>query len=134
MTTMKAKEYLSQYRKSLETAAKIEAHLDELKAEAYKLKDHEGQKVELDEAVARYMDACSIEAAELNRLSGVRIEVQQLIDKVADDKLHALLREIYIYGKRLVRIAADRDQSYEHICRLHGDALNAIRSIRPDLE
>gem|GEM_PF-6871273 len=26
------------------------------------------------------------------------------------------------------------NEDYEHICRLHGDALNAVRALRPDLE
>ena len=25
-------------------------------------------------------------------------------------------------------------ETYEHVCRLHGNALNAVRAIRPDLE
>ena len=118
-----------QYRESLDRMREITEHLDELKAEAVRLRDHEGQRVELDAAVAHYVDACEDSARELNRLASLRAEITGTIDTVPDKRLRHLLREIYINGKRIVRIAADRDQSYEHICRLHGDALCVIAEI-----
>lgn len=131
---MKAKEYLSKYRESMERTNSTEQHLHELKAEAIRLKDHEGQSVALDEAVAQYVDACNDAAAYLDMLGNMRREIANTIDAVQNKKLQQLLREVYINGKNLVRVAADREQSYEHICRLHGDALNAVRALRPDLE
>lgn len=131
---MKAKEYLSKYRESMERTNSTEQHLHELKAEAIRLKDHEGQSVALDDAVAQYVDACNDAAAYLDTLGVVRKEITDTIEAVQNEKLKILLQEVYINGKNLVRVAADRDQSYEHICRLHGNALNAVRAIRPDLE
>ena len=131
---MTAKEYLMQYRQSMERTAEIETHLHELKAEAIQLKDHEGQSVALDDAVAKYTDACDEYGHELNRLAALRGEIRGTIDSVPDKRLRSLLREIYINEKRLVQIAAERNQSYEHICRRHGDALNAVRAVRGDLE
>lgn len=131
---MTAKEYLGKYRKSFDLAAETEQHLNELKAEAYQLKDHEGRSETLDAAVAKYMDACNDAGAYLDMLDCQRRDVKKTIATVQSEKLRKLLTEIYIYGKSLVRIAADRNQSYEHICRLHGNALNAVRMIRPDLE
>lgn len=131
---MTAKEYLQKYRQSMERTAETEQHLHELKAEAALLKDHEGHSVKLDAAVARYVDACNDAAAYLNLLEDIRKEVKETIGFIRSDKLRQLLTEIYINGKKLVYIAAERDQSYEHICRLHGEALNAVRAIRPDLK
>ena len=131
---MTAKEYLQQYRESMERAKEVAEHLDELKAEALALKNHEGQKVALDDAVQKYVDACNDAAAYLNMLDNMRREIANTIDAVQNKKLQQLLREVYINGKYLVRVAADREQSYEHICRQHGNALNAVRAIRPDLE
>lgn len=131
---MKAKEYLMQYRESMERTAEIEQHLAELKAEAIRLKDHEGQSVKLDDATAKYVDACDEMSAELTRLHDLREEIKRTIDSVPDKRLRSLLREIYINGKRLVQIAAERNQSYEHICRRHGDALNAVRAVHGNLE
>lgn len=131
---MTAKEYLQQYRASMARTNSTEQHLHELKAEAIRLKDHEGQSVALDDAVAQYVDACNDAAAYLDTLGVVRKEITDTIEAVQNEKLKILLQEVYINGKNLVRIAADRDQSYEHICRLHGNALNAVRALRPDLE
>lgn len=130
MTPKEAKEYLIQYRQSLVRTGEIEAHLRELKEEAVSLKNHEGYSVALDEATALYVDACDEKAAELRRLESVRREIEELIDSVNDIRLRELLREIYISGRKLVRIAADRDQSYEHICRLHGEALLEVCRIK----
>ncbi len=84
--------------------------------------------------MARYVDACNAAAGELDRLEALRKEIAAAVEAVPDARLRELLREIYIGGKKIVRIAADRDQTYEHVCRLHGNALNAVRAIRPDLE
>lgn len=126
---MTAKEYLMQYRESMERTAEIEQHLAELKAEAIRLKDHEGRSVALDAAVARYVDACNAAASELNRLAALRGEIQGAIDSVPDARLRNLLTEIYMGGQTLVRIAADKNYSYEHICRLHGEALRRVSEI-----
>lgn len=126
---MTAKEYLMQYRESLDRTEEITEHLTELKAECIRLRDHTGTRIALDRAVARYVDACENAAAELNRLAARRAEIIAAVDAVPDKRLRTLLREIYISGKRIVRIAADRNQSYEHICRLHGQALRVISDI-----
>lgn len=126
MTAKEAKAYLSRYRESFDRAKEVNAHLDELKAEAVALKNHLGQKVALDDAVQKYVDACDDAGAYLEMLDGLRQEIRQTIESVPNVRLRALLREIYISGKSIVRIAADRGQSYEHICRLHGAALLAV--------
>lgn len=128
---MTAKEYLMQYRESMERTAEIETHLHELKAEAIRLKDHEGQSVKLDDATAKYVDACDEMSAELTRLHDLREEIKQTIEAVPDARLRNMLTEIYMGGKTLVRIAADKNYSYEHICRLHGEALRLVSEIMP---
>ena len=129
MTAKEAKAYLIQYRESLDRAEETAAHLAELKAEAVRLKDHKGQSIKLDAAVAKYIDACDDAGLYLKMLEDRRKEIKAVIDAVPNQKLQQLLREIYINGKKIVRIAADRDQTYEHICRLHGDALIAVCNV-----
>lgn len=126
MTSQEAKSYLMQYRESLDRTREITQHLDELKSEAVRLKDHEGQSVKLDEATAKYMDACDESADELNRLAELRNGIKREIEAINDNRLRKLLTEVYINGTKLVRYAANLDQSYEHICRLHGEALRAV--------
>ena len=129
MTPKEAKAHLSKYRESIELAHKTIEHLSELKAEAEQLRDHEGQSVELDAAVIRYVDACNDAGAYLEMLSILRDEIRQTVERVPDARYRELLREIYINGKKIVRIAADRNQTYEHICRLHGAALLAVSEV-----
>lgn len=126
MTPQEIKQYLLQYRETLDRASELEQHLHELRAEAIKLQDHDGKSVALDAAVSKYVDACDSAADELNRMALIRSEIVALIDSLQNDKLRSLLREIYINGKRLVQIAAERNQSYVHICRLHGYALTIL--------
>lgn len=132
--TMTAKEYMKQYRESYEAVQEIAEHLADLKAEAVTLQGHDGQKASLDAAVARYVDACGEQASELARIDRLRSEILRTVHSIPDKRLRQLLREVYILGRPLVRIAADRGQSYEHICRRHGEALNAVRKVRPELK
>lgn len=129
MTPKEAKEYLMQYRESLERTREITEHLSDLRAIAENLRNERGQRVALDAAVANLVDAQDRAASELNRLCALRGEILGTIDLLQDKRQRQLLHEIYICGKKLVRIAADRDQSYEHICRLHGQALCVVANI-----
>ena len=126
MTAKEAKSYLMKYRESLDRAAEVNAHLAELRSEAEQLKTHEGKSIRLDAAVARYIDACNDAGAYLDMLRDMRDEIVDTIERVQKQNLRQLLREIYIDGKRLVQIAAERNQSYEHICRMHGEALLTV--------
>ncbi len=129
---MKPKEYLQQYRESMDRTKAITDHLDELKEEAIRLKDHEGHSVALDDAAARHVDACNTAAVELEQLEALRKEITETIKSVPDARLRELLYEIYIVGKKIVRIAADRDLSYEHVCRMHGQALIELSAVLPE--
>lgn len=129
MTTKEVKSYLMQYRESLASTQELTEHLSELRAECEKLRDYTGEHIALDAAVAKYVDACNDAAAYLGMLAKRRKDIERTIDSVQSERLRSLLREVYVNGKNLVRIAADRDRSYEHICRLHGAALCAVADI-----
>ena len=120
-----------QYRESLIRTQELTAHLNELRAECDQLRDHTGERVALDAAVAKYVDACDDAAAYLAMLAELRNEIAHIIDSVQNTRLRELLTERYINGRTLVQIAADRNQSYEHICRLHGAALCAVSELLP---
>jgi DNA-directed RNA polymerase specialized sigma subunit len=126
MTTKDAKAYLMQYRESLERADEIEQHLHELKAEAIRLKDHEGRSVALDGAVQKYVDACNNSEAELNRLAALRAEIIGTIDAVKDDRLRNILRRRYILGQKWEQIAVSLMLEYRWVLRLHGRALTEV--------
>jgi len=123
---MNAKEYLMQYRESMERTSEIETHLHELKAEAIRLKDHEGHSVKLDAAVAQYVDACNAESAELNRLAALRGEIQGMIDSVSDKTLRSLLYWRYICGCTWEQAAVNMHYSWRRVLQLHGVALRIV--------
>lgn len=123
---MTAKEYLMQYRQSMERTAEIEQHLAELKAEAIRLKDHEGQSVKLDDATAKYVDACDEYAHELDRLAALRGEIQGVIDTVPNAKLRSLLHWRYISGYTWEQVSVQMNYTYRRSIQLHGAALQAV--------
>lgn len=126
---MKAKEYLQQYRETLERTQEITDHLTELKAEAERLKDHEGQSIQLDDAVAKYVDACDNAAEYLEALSNIRKEIFGTIEKVNDKTLRTLLRYRYIHGMTWERVAVAMNYSWRQTIRLHGTALTAVKDV-----
>ena len=117
------------YRESVQKTAEIASNLAELKAEAETLKDHEGQRVELDAAVAKYVDACKDAEKELDRLADLRKEIRSVIDSVEDARLHSLLWRRYISGMTWEQVAVSMNYTYRRVTQLHGDALKAIRII-----
>jgi DNA-directed RNA polymerase specialized sigma subunit len=127
--TVTAKEYLMQYRESMERTAEIETHLHELKVEAIRLKDHEGQSVALDEAVAKYTDACDEYAHDLSRMEVLRSEIQGAIDSVPDKTLRSVLHWRYICGYTWEQVAVKMNYSYRRATQLHGTALQHITRI-----
>ena len=126
MTTKEAKAYLMQYRSSMEKTADIEHHLRELKEEADNLKDHEGQSIVLDAAVAKYVDACKESEEELDRLAELRMEIRKTINDVQDSKLQSLLWRRYISGFSWEQVAVSMSYTYRRVTQLHGDALVCV--------
>lgn len=131
MKPQDAKRYLAQYRESMERAGEIVSNLSELKREAEALRDHEGQRVQLDAAVAKYVDACKESEDELDRLAEIRTQIMTLIDKVGDTKQHSVLWRRYISGMTWEQVAVSMSYTYRRITQLHGAALRTICEIMP---
>ena len=123
---MNPKKFMQLYRESVQKTAEIASNLAELKAEAETLKDHEGQRVELDAAVAKYVDACKDAEKELDRLADLRKEIRSVIDSVEDARLHSLLWRRYISGMTWEQVAVSMNYTYRRVTQLHGEALKAI--------
>ena len=120
---MEPKKYLQQYRASIVRTKEIADNLSELKAEAEALKNHEGQRVKLDDAVSKYIDACEEAASELERLEALRIDIMHLIDDVTDERMHSVLWRRYISGFTWEQIAVSMNYTYRRVTQIHGDAL-----------
>ena len=129
MKPQDAKRYLLKYRESVEKTAEIASNLADLKAEAENLKDHEGQRVGLDAAVAKYVDACKDAEQELDKLAAIRKDILTVINAVENPKLHSVLWRRYISGLNLTQVAVSMSYEYRQITRLHGQALQAVCEI-----
>lgn len=126
---MNPKKFLQSYRESVEKASEIAQNLAELKAEAEALKGHEGQRVELDAAVVKYVDACKDAEKELDRLADLRKEIRSVIDSVEDARLHSLIWRRYISGMTWEQVAVSMNYTYRRVTQLHGIALKEIDRI-----
>lgn len=129
MKPQDAKRYLLKYRESVEKTAEIASNLADLKAEAENLKGHEGQRVGLDAAVAKYVDACEEAERELDKLAAIRKDILTVINEVENPKLHSVLWRRYISGLNLTQVAVSMSYEYRQITRLHGQALQAVCEI-----
>ena len=54
-------------------------------------------------------------------------EIEAAIDTMPDLRLAQLLRYRYLNGYTWEQIAVDMSYSYMHICRMHGNALGALK-------
>ncbi len=79
---MDPREYMIQYRESLNRTKQITDHLSQLRELAEDLRDESGRRVSLDEAVANLADAQEQTASELNRLCALRGEILGTINSV----------------------------------------------------
>lgn len=126
---MDPKKYLRQYRESRDRTLEISTNLKELKEEAEALKDHEGQRVELDAAVAKYVDACEDSEQDLSDLADLRKEILAVINAVEDPKLHSVLWRRYISDMTWEQVAVSMSYTFRRTTQLHGDALNVVNQI-----
>ena len=145
---MTPKEYLQQYRQAVMRAEAAMDHLEELQSMATRITPNYGVEGggthqtgdKLGAAVARIVDAESrvndelemLEATErevIGTISKVQDSTLGTISKVQDSTLGTILYERYINGKTFERIAVSMNYSWRQTIRLHGSALNEVKSI-----
>lgn len=114
--------------------------LEEAKTKAYSrcisitthLKDipeaHEGNSTSDDKLVA-YADFCRTVDERIDQLVAVKQEILKVINQVGDQTLRTLLLRRYIVFQTWEQIAVDMNYSYQHICRLHGIALEKVKHV-----
>lgn len=138
---MTVKEYLQRY---LDADRAINAKLEQierLRALATKttqvlqpdkiLSGQAGDK--MSGIVGKIIDMETEVDADIDRLQVVKREVEAAIDAVDNGRLRDLLRYRYICGWQFEKISLALCYSYIHVCRLHGEALNAV-TIKDDME
>lgn len=132
---MTAKEYLQQYREAVLRAKAAMDHRDEMRAMAERITPNYsggggGHQTgdRLGAAVARIVDAEARVDAEIELMTATAREVEATISAV-QEPYRTLLFERYINGKTFEQIAVEMNYSWRQTIRLHGAALNSVRSI-----
>lgn len=125
-----------QYRKSIDRANALAAHIEELRTFCAKITPIYGgtggshsASDELGAAVARIVDAENDAAKELAILRKTMQEVDAVIRKVSDERYRNLLYRRYICGETFEEIAVAMHYSWRQIIRLHGNALLAAKDV-----
>lgn len=137
---MTPKEYLLQYNAAVKRAEAALCHIQSLHDMATRITPNYGgegggshnDSDKLGAAIARIVDAESRVNDELELLEATEREVIDTINKVHDSTLSTLLYERYINGKTFERIAVSMNYSWRQTIRLHGSALNEVKSILVD--
>lgn len=136
---MTPKEYLQQYQYSVKRWRAALEHLEELESIATRITPlyggeggggrHQSGDEKMQNAVDKIIDAKSRVSDELEMLEATEREVVKTIDSVENKTLRTLLYERYINDKTFELIAVKLNYSWRQTIRLHGTALNSIRSI-----
>ena len=82
-----------------------------------------------DGGMSRYAAFAAMVDQRIDRLISVKCETLAVIDQVEDSSLRTLLVHRYINFEHWEQIAVDMHYSYQHICRLHGQALQKIKDV-----
>lgn len=125
---MTAKEYLMQYRNSMNRIRAIESHLNELREVAENLRTEDGHSIALDKAVANLVDTERKTETEVARLLQTETEIICTIERVKEP-YRTLLYERYINGRTFEQIAVALNYSYRQATRIHGNALNLVKDV-----
>lgn len=135
---MTPKEYLQQYRHAADRARAALEHLEELESIATRVTplyggegcgQHQSGDEKMCNAVDKIIEAKNRVSDELETLEATDREIIGTIDKITDGTLHTLLYERYINAKTFEQIAVSMSYSWRQTIRLHGTALNSVRSI-----
>lgn len=126
---MNPKDYLKQYRESLDRLWALEEHMYDLRAKSESLQTPHGRRINLDAAVANLVDTEQEIACQTERMKQLQQEVSRMILKVADPDQRVLLTLVYIEGKSLVDAADIMTYSYRQAKRIHRHALHDVANI-----
>lgn len=125
---MSPKDYLKQYRESMEITAHLHEQAAQLKAGCSSLKDALGHRVPLDGACAAHLDFLAavqpVLDAEAGRRAAIRAAVSQL-----PEPYRGVLTVRYIGGVSWTAAARILHYSPRHLQRLHGHALQLLSGI-----
>lgn len=135
---MTPKEYLLQYRETIELINERGSQIAELEALAAQTSSKCSGNIgsftvrsdRIGNIVAKIVDCERKLQEDIARLSNIRLEIEETINKVPDMRLRTLLRERYICGFSWEKVAYNMDMSYVHVVHnLHPKALKIIKDL-----
>lgn len=134
MTSQQKKESLLKYREAIREAERLENEMRRWRSRAekvtaaLKMTPSGGPGSRSLEDAVDCIDALAVQlGAAQRRAVDLRRGIEAAINQVEDGRLRELLRRRYIDGDTWESIAVKMDYSYMHVCRLHGDALAAMK-------
>jgi len=79
----------------------------------------------------KYVELVDALNQRIDELYDIKAEVHSVVAKVPDETLREILLLRYVSVMTWEQIAVTMDLSYRHVCRLHGDALEAVKIFLP---
>lgn len=79
----------------------------------------------------KYVELVDALNQRIDELYDIKAEVHSVVAKVPDETLREILLLRYVSVMTWEQIAVTMDLSYRHVCRLHGDALDAVKIFLP---
>lgn len=133
MTTKETKDYLLRVRRARREVQRYQALKQQARdlacsatAPTDKIAVSGGKGGDLFACYAQYSAALDERISELFDLQN---EVTRTIARVQDSRYRELLLGYYVEGLTWEQVACHMDYCYMQVCRLHGQALEAIRNI-----
>lgn len=79
----------------------------------------------------KYVELVDALNQRIDELYDIKAEVHSVVVQVPDETLREILLLRYVSVMTWEQIAVTMDLSYRHVCRLHGDALEAVKIFLP---
>ncbi len=135
MTTEEVKQFLSSYRNHLVSIRRLQEEQEQIRAIATSCGGASSGGTpgstsdKVGKLAGRLADLDSIILAEMDEAIIKRDKVRSVIEAVEDDRLRNLLSLKYISGYSFEHIAVELNYCYKHTCRLHNEALQAVKDV-----
>lgn len=130
--------WLRRYRDALRLEEELRQELEDQRSRACKttaaltgMRGGGGDGQALPRAVESIIAAQQELQAQINLCGATRREVVAVLDQVADERDHEILRRRYLLGQRFEQIAVEMNLEYRWVRRLHKRAVENLTLERP---
>ena len=138
---METKEYLNQYREMTAECSALTERIIRLRTAATRMTSRldnarvqGGKKKGLEDLIAEIMDIEETYVFRLVACQQVALEIEQVIDRIADGRARDVLRRYYIHRQSFQTIAQHMAYSYNHILKLHRQGVDEATLILKQMD